>query len=421
MNFKKFLCIALMLFSILALAACGGENEPVADKYYTVSFDPQGGSAVSSISVKEGETAIAPTEPSKDGYTFAGWYSGSSEYTFDKAVTADVSLSAKWEKVTYTVTFMDGDNVLDFDLKSYTVEDETVVLPTCSKEHYNFLGWYLDKDFTESAQQIVKGTSGNLTFYAQFTLKNYGITYHLYDGINNEGNMSSYNITSNFPISLAAPTKEGYEFSGWYKDANYTESIASIDGLSGDVVVYAKWEKLPDAPDVPDDPDEPIVKPNVKYTISYKDGATTLNLLPDSYLSGSELALPTVSKDYYDFLGWYTTPTFDDGTKVESITAATEGDLVLYARYEAKVYTITYYLDGGTNSEENIVTYTILDQDFKFKNPEKDGHVFHGWYTDPSFKTHVSSLKGKSGDIVLYAKWVQEGEGGILTPEQPLG
>ena len=419
MNFKKILCITLMLLSIAVLAACGG-NDPVKDTYYTVSFEADGGSDVNAISVKEGEAAIAPADPTKAGYTFAGWYNGNSEWDFNAVITADMTLTAKWEKVVYNVTFMDGNNTVDMDIKTYTIEDETITLPDVTKNHYNFLGWYLDPEFTESAQAIVKGSSGDLTFYAQYTVKNYGITYYLYDGINSDGNASAYNIESEFPVVFGTPTKDGYKFLGWYKDANFTEEFNSIPELMGDVVVYASWEKLPDEPVDPDIPDVPPVEPNVEYTIKYLEGNAILVLGPDKYLSGSECELPVPTKEHYDFLGWYTTSTFDEGTKLNKITETTHGNLELYARFEAKVYTITYYVEGGVNNEANILTYTIEDQNFKLQSPTKEGYKFLGWYLDPNYKVHIATLKGKTGDLVLYAKWEQESEGGILTPEQPL-
>ena len=89
------------------------------------------------------------------------------------------------------------------------------------------------------------------------------------------------------------------------------------------------------------------------------------------------------------------------------------------AEVTEEVYTITYVLNGGTNNDENPETYTEGSETV-LKNPTREGYVFLGWYTDAGFKTHISKLKGKSGDITLYAKWSRNSDGGIITPEQPL-
>ena len=68
---------------------------------YTVAFDSNGGSAVASQSVKYGSKAAQPTDPTRAGYTFQGWYTardGGSKYDFGQTVTGDVTLYARWVK-----------------------------------------------------------------------------------------------------------------------------------------------------------------------------------------------------------------------------------------------------------------------------------------------------------------------------------
>ena len=63
---------------------------------YVVSFDADNGSDVATESVAHGATVTQPTAPTKEGYTFAGWYNGEVAYDFDTVVTGPVSLTAKW-------------------------------------------------------------------------------------------------------------------------------------------------------------------------------------------------------------------------------------------------------------------------------------------------------------------------------------
>ncbi len=73
-----------------------------------MSFDSNGGTAVASQVVAYGGTATAPTDPTRTGYAFAGWYSDSgltSAFSFTTAITADLTLYAKWTINSYTVSF----------------------------------------------------------------------------------------------------------------------------------------------------------------------------------------------------------------------------------------------------------------------------------------------------------------------------
>ena len=80
-------------------------------------------------------------------------------------------------------------------------------------------------------------------------------------------------------------------------------------------------------------------------------------------------------------------------------------------------YTLTYHLDGGVNNESNPSSYTAETCDFTFANPTKEGYKFIGWYTNANFTQQISTLNGKSENLNLYAKWVKESGGSIVTQE----
>ena len=71
---------------------------------YTVTFDSDGGSAVAAQNVTHGNTASKPTDPTRYGYEFDGWFNGDTEWNFANAITAPITLKAKWTAL-YTVTF----------------------------------------------------------------------------------------------------------------------------------------------------------------------------------------------------------------------------------------------------------------------------------------------------------------------------
>ena len=81
-----------------------------ANNYYTVTFDSNGGSAVTAQSIEAGQKATKPTDPTKDGYDFKGWTLSGSAYDFNTAVNGDITLVATWEQkqvapTTYTLAF----------------------------------------------------------------------------------------------------------------------------------------------------------------------------------------------------------------------------------------------------------------------------------------------------------------------------
>ena len=97
--------IAFMLLVVFAisLASCSVVQEnptPSEPTTYTVTLDSAGGTSVASQTVESGTKATEPTAPTKNGYTFLGWYLGDEEWEFHKhAVTEDMTLTAKWEKI----------------------------------------------------------------------------------------------------------------------------------------------------------------------------------------------------------------------------------------------------------------------------------------------------------------------------------
>ena len=210
---------------------------------YTVSFNSKGGSSVAAISVKEGQKAIEPIAPTKAGYEFAGWYAGDELYDFEAAVTGDITLIAEWTAVEYTITYYFNGNKITHTPTTFTIESNTIALTPYAPEGYTFDGWYLDEALTESVTEIATGSTGNRTFYLKLienvVESKYTITYNLNGGTNAEGNPTEYVVGDT--TVLKAPTKEGHTFAGWYTDPYFKNGIATLNGKTGDLVLYAKW------------------------------------------------------------------------------------------------------------------------------------------------------------------------------------
>ena len=109
---------------------------------YTVSFNSNGGSFVSSQKVKENGTAKVPTNPERSGYRFIRWIYNNTGYDFNTPVTKDITLFAEWQALEqYTVTFDGGSSVAAQKLAS---GEKVVEVANPTKEGYSFVEWQLN-------------------------------------------------------------------------------------------------------------------------------------------------------------------------------------------------------------------------------------------------------------------------------------
>jgi len=93
---KKLRIGVLVLLACLFLTGCGCSKK----EEFTVTFDSNGGSSVESQVVEKGDMAVEPTEPTREGYDFEGWYLGEEVYDFSAEVTKDITLKAEWSQTT---------------------------------------------------------------------------------------------------------------------------------------------------------------------------------------------------------------------------------------------------------------------------------------------------------------------------------
>lgn len=190
-------------------------------------------------------TELVP-EPTKENYTFAGWYNGDKKFDFTTVPTGDVTLTAKWTANDYYVSFVTehGDPPTSQNVKyNGTANDPGKLMA----EGYTFIGWYADEahktkfDFTQPIKS-------NTTVYAKWTAKDYEVSFITEHGKTPTSQNVKYNGTATNPGEL---TEDGYTFIGWYTDGTYyTTKFDFGTPITGDTKVYAKWEK--NAPVLPD-------------------------------------------------------------------------------------------------------------------------------------------------------------------------
>ncbi|MEG1881527.1 MAG: InlB B-repeat-containing protein [Clostridia bacterium] len=139
---------------------------------YSVDYNSNGGSAVTSLT---GVTALPnplPT-PTKQGFAFAGWYTEPATTNLavaGSAITANVTIYAKWNIITYAITYhLDGGQHDGLNPPNYTVATPTINLFTASKFGYTFGGWFTDSGYLVQATPITLGSTGEREFFALFS------------------------------------------------------------------------------------------------------------------------------------------------------------------------------------------------------------------------------------------------------------
>ena len=140
---------------------------------YKLTFDSNGGSAVTSVTVNYNSTVTLPDSPTKAGHIFLGWYTDKDctvQYNNGK-ITADTTLYAKWEteeiKLKYKVSFETNGGTEIEDIT--VIENETVDLTKVVTERtgYTFVGWYTDSSLKTVFNKSTK-INCNITLYAKW-------------------------------------------------------------------------------------------------------------------------------------------------------------------------------------------------------------------------------------------------------------
>ena len=412
---------------------------------YSISYELNGGtvSPENPKSYTSDTATFTLNNPTKTGYTFAGWTgTGLSDKTLNvtipKGSTGARSYTANWTANEYTLNF-------DYNGGSNTNSGATTSGPHKAKsgstdfyevkwlypgrEGYDFAGWYDAKTGgtqvyygdTDEAQNpekdsgiCIPGTrywdanncwkgTAPLTLYAHWTAKTdaaYTVHYYL------KG--STTPLQADKVVTDATFGQE------------YTESAAAIDGYdladgeassqkvtaaysNNEITFYYK-----------------AVVP--QYTVSYSytgdvpAGAPAAPVDNNRYIAGASVnvaAAPTTAPDGYTFSGWTA-----DGVTVNANGQFTmpDGSVTFKGRWNPVDYIITYDLDGGSPPNgvtSNQQTYNVTQALELMSMPEKEGYKFTGWklqqpagsWVNDTYEAKQAIPAGQYGDITLVAQW----------------
>ena len=200
---------------------------------------PEGATTVDAQLIKNGDCAAKPADPTREGYKFLGWFKNGEDTAFDftAPITQKTELTARWEKKTYTVTFDPNDGEVEPTSKIVTFDAAYGELPTPTRAHHTFKGWYLGTDKVTEAT-IVK-TAENHTLRAAWSRSYHALTINYVD---KKGNpvADSYeaSVALGADFSVTSPDVKGYKLRD--KDDAVIEGTMTAEGYTYDVVYVKK-------------------------------------------------------------------------------------------------------------------------------------------------------------------------------------
>ncbi|MDR3122333.1 MAG: InlB B-repeat-containing protein [Treponema sp.] len=295
---------------------------------YAITYHFLNGGAASDVlpgSYRSTDAAITLPVLTREGYDFDGWHSDA-DFTspvdgvaIPQGSTEDKTFYAQWTAASYAIAYhLNGGTNHSGNRDTYTIEDTPITLGRPTRTGYDFDGWYETSTYTGTeVATIPQGSTGNKTFYAKWTPTPYAIAYHLNGGANHSGNPGSYTIETS-TITLATPTRTGYDFGGWYGTSIYTGTeVATIpQGSTGDKDFYAKWTPA-------------------SYAISYHLDAAVTNTNPASYtIETDDITLVAPSWTGYQFDGWHSDAALTAKVTGVAVSQGATGDKDFYAKWK---------------------------------------------------------------------------------------
>ena len=236
----------------------------IAPIQYSIGYDLAGGSVATEnpTTYTIESDAITLNNPTKDGYTFAGWTgtdlgAATTSVTIAHGSTGNREYTATWNIITYDITYNGVEGATNPNPASYTIESEAITLDTPTKDGYTFAGWFDNAEFTgDAVTTIAAGSTGDKTLWAKWiqdltyggvTIKDNGTTKSASLDASQESTISitsdvvvnavelNRDFTANQPATVMLPFSLGdgqtvsggsfYKFSGVTKDGDVWKAL----------------------------------------------------------------------------------------------------------------------------------------------------------------------------------------------------
>ena len=361
----------------------GVTTMPAADTTFTLRWTAAGSSITletnggtlpagqdNPITGPNGSQVTAPADPTKTGYTFAGWYADadlSTPYTFTTMPATGITVYARWTANPYNANFyITGESEPYDTVVAYY--DSTFTAPALpSEEGYSFSAW-TPNDFVMNAE--------GRDYYTTKTANTYTITFK-----DRNGNViQSGNQTFGNALSIpAAPSITGETFSGWSgNDGSFIAADATgVTVPAGNITYTATYGQ-------------------VTYTVTYYvDGVQYGE--PQSYTYGANIIPPSYTVPAgKTWSGWQNLPLTMPANNVTVTSTLTDIE-----------YTITFLnKDGGVYDTATATYGTVVETLEPATNPTASGYSFAGWDDDGLTVTGNLTISGMWNALSYNLKFV---------------
>ena len=347
----------------------------------TITFDSNGGNRISPISQDCGTAVTAPPEPTRTGYTFAGW-----DQPIPTTMPAeDVTITARWTANQYTITYQGLDDVAEIThYPAIHTYGTPTAIPDPSKTGYRFDGWKIN-GAQPPVQNLTLGAAdytANITLTAVWTVNQYTINF------NPNGGSQVAPITQDYGTAVTDPpdpTRTGYTFAGWDQPIPTTMPAE-------DVTITARWTAN-------------------QYTITYQglDDVAEITHYPAIHTYGTPTAIPDPSKTGYRFDGWKINGAQPPVQNLTLGAADYTANITLTAVWTVNQYTINFNPNGGSQVAPITQDYGTAVTDPP--EPTRTGYTFAGW--DQPIPTTMPAE-----NMIITARWTVNTYTVTLHPNQ---
>ena len=342
---------------------------------YAVNYNANGGNVDKSSDTAIYDSYFTLATVTREGYTFDGWYSGTTKFTSGVWKTTEpVSLKAKWTANTYKI-FYDVNGGELSNTQQSVVYDKNYSLSEPTRTGYTFVCWlYNGEKFNAGIWTI----ANNVTLTAKWDANKYTVIYDANDGVcDTEKDVITYDTT----YSVPTPTRVGYTFNGWYYKG--IEYFGGKWTTAEDITLTAEW----------------IAHTNIPYIVNHHL----------ENVDGSGYSLEE-SQDFTGTSDSFVTPSTNTYTGFSSpveqkVKVNPNGSLVVDYLYTRNSYTITFVTNGGT---------AVVNQTYKYQEElylpetEREGVTFGGWFTTQMLVSKFSNETMPASNKTVYAWWKEE-------------
>ena len=384
-------------------------------KKHAVEFVMNGyGEQVDKQMVSDGQKASKPADPTdaNNEYQFDGWFESDMQTAFDfnKTITADTKVYAKWSKIikTVTVTFSHQNrHRLQNTVYNNVVVGTTITPPADpSCRTHTFVGWSskpdMSDDFDFANTQITETT----TIYSKWGVK---VSF-----VSNIPDVSIPQQTVVYNQKVVEPTvtSNDYKVLGWYTDENFRNKYnfdTEINDFSTNFTLHAKVEKIK------------------KVTVTFDMNGHGDPIEAQTFVAGGKATKPAnPSATGYDFNGW----TLDG--KAYDFNKSVDDNITLVANWSLKKFTVTLV---AREDDETTVRHGFQDKKFtvyygenikesymseiptniKCKTGHANDHFFEGWFTTRTLAEEFDFSTPITADTKIYAGWSRVSEETLVT------